>query len=441
MSNWLWNTGVAALAMACVASPATAQNASSARPAPINWTGFYLGADLGLGFQNSSYQRPATTFPTVSIGAIKVLPTYNFRAGFNYQFAERAIVGLEASLQSFDGGKFNEFGPTLDFLHVTRYIEAISGRLGYIVSADTMVYGKLGPARINVSGSQGFTGHFDSLLDGFVAGVGFETFITSNIALRAEATYRQSLQTLTLNSGQDLYKPSFMQISLGASYKFDAPSGWGVGATGSHELSSIDPMAAPNWTGFELGGFGSLNGSQMKYFDTQLTPSTQGPYSALNGGGGAFIGFNYQFVPSFLVGIEMNANWHQASFYTSHNGGASALGQFANLGQVYALTARAGWLATPGSLLYLKFGPSWMHFSTNTAYWNAVAPNTPMNKFTSGYQLGFGLETFITSNVSVRVEGLFDRTSDHITEQGNTPNQYWLQPAMLTATAGVAIHF
>jgi opacity protein-like surface antigen len=79
------------------------------------------------------------------------------------------------------------------------------------------------------------------------------------------------------------------------------------------------------------------------------------------------------------------------------------------------------------------------------AYWNAIAPNATAAPVTlNGVQYGAGAETFLTSNFSVRVEGLYTALSDTpgtLTFQGVQPNPFRLKPALLSGTLGAGYHF
>jgi len=439
--------GVGAAAVLCGGFALTARAADlppvEAAPA-YNWTGFYLGANAGDGFLETGYKRPFTTLANVSTGTIKPQPTYDLHAGFNYQAAQRLVIGLEANYTSFDGGKFNELNGNLDFLQSTRYVAALSGRAGFLASPSTMIYGKLGPAMIETRGYQGFGGTFQKMLNGFQAGLGIETLVTPNIALRAEGTYIQSLQTLSLNTGNDLNRPTFLQVAVGASYKFDAPQGWSAAGAGG-SFAAEKKRGAPVWTGVELGGLVSLNGNAMRYLDHVL--GSQGSYSDISPGGGGFVGINYQVNPNIVAGVEASGNWQNANFstaagVTSTGGGGGTFYRFSTVNGIFAVTGRAGWLATPDTLLYFKVGPAWIEARTLANYFTAiVTPNPTGNHYLRGYQFGLGAETFVTSNISVRIEGLYTHSSDMIAEQSTTPVQFFLQPSSLSATAGAALHF
>jgi len=79
---------------------------------------------------------------------------------------------------------------------------------------------------------------------------------------------------------------------------------------------------------------------------------------------------------------------------------------------------------------------------TSFAYWNNIAPNTTGPKVLSGFQAGLGVETFVMPNVSVRLEGLYTRVHDGDVLNGTImPREFSLQPSIMAATTGVALHF
>ena len=321
-----------------------------------------------------------------------------------------------------------------------------------------MIYGKIGPAWIDVQGTQGFGTPFRQTLPGVQGGLGIETLVTPNVAVRAEATYTYADQTLSLNQGFDIYRPSILLVKFGAAYKFDAPAGWGVPASAASALFpaaqpamvyKAPPMAYkapaaavaqdPVWTGLEAGGFISANGNQVRFNDSVL--GQMGPYSDLVFGGGWFAGANYQY-QRLVIGVEGSGNYESANFETAAgSGGVSNFHNFAKIDRVLAVTGRAGVLATPDTLVYLKAGPAWLRMSTDPNYWNAVAPNTTGATTYSGYEAGVGAESYIFPHVSLRFEGLYVHSNQKIILNGTVPNEFTLQPiSILSGTFGLALH-
>src|SRR5207248_2745394 len=136
--------------------------------------------------------------------------------------------------------------------------------------------------------------------------------------------------------------------------------------------------AAYNWSGFYLGvtaggGMASLAVTDMDFFG----PFTNGP--ALKSGGavgGVHAGYNWQFTPSFLVGLEGDFNW--ASFKASDTTcfGSCALNPTfdrfvasSRLDQFSTLRARFG-LTSDRTLVYVTAGPAWGHIDASLARLN-----------------------------------------------------------------------
>ncbi len=427
------------ISLAFAADP-TPQTSPAAPSSPIvNWTGFYFGAGIAQDFASSFLSRPSfTSYSGTSIGSIDPKRAFAAYVGFNYQATPWAVFGVEAGDTWLGGAYYRELGPSVDFLERSDYVAAIAGRAGILLRPDTLVYGKIGPAWINVNGVPSFSGTFNQSLVGVQGGVGIETLVTPNIALRAEASYTDAIETLTESSGTYHYTPSILLLQIGAEYKFDAPAGWGVQASSPPAAAT----GAPVWTGFEVGGFVSVNGNQMTYFDTNL--GELGPFARLALGGGGFLGANYQFAQRFVIGAEVSGNYDHADFFNAEgsSGYYGTIYRFGSVDDVLAVTARAGWLASPSTLFYVKGGPAWVGTTTDFAYWNNFAPNATGNRTLPGYQVGLGAETFVTSNVSVRVEALYTGVDGKIVLNGTiNPNELTLRPSIMAAATGVALHF
>jgi opacity protein-like surface antigen len=321
-----------------------------------------------------------------------------------------------------------------------------------------MVYAKAGPAWIDVRGVEGFGTPFQKTLRGAQFGAGIETIVTPTFVLRAEGTYTRPSETLLLNQGFDQYRPTILQITLGGAFKFDMP---GVGATASPvNAPSLYTKAPPlfakapsadasvRWTGLEVGAFGSVNGDQMRYLGPFVGENNeQGPFANLAIGGGGFIGFIAPIYPNVIAGVEASINFQKADFNVATGVGFPApIFHFGAIDQVYAFNARLGWLATPSTLFYVKGGPAMIRVAPDPAYWNAIAPNGSTQAVTvTGYQYGGGAETYLTSYLSVRIEGVYTGTAQmprDLTFTGVQPNQpFNLKPSLLSGTLGAAVHF
>ena len=188
------------------------------KPAAYSWTGCYVGAQLGRS-QSRAHWDYTTSNPYTAFGNVE--PQKNFgadfsqerwvaggQAGCNYQLGGRWVVGLEASgfTNPLNETKDNHFDPffndvnhrfntmiTTDVLSVT----TVTGRLGFAVAPDWLVYGKGGFAagRIKTYGAldpanpAGLDWKDTQWHTGWTAGGGFEYRLFRNVTIGAEYAY------------------------------------------------------------------------------------------------------------------------------------------------------------------------------------------------------------------------------------------------------------
>jgi outer membrane immunogenic protein len=181
-----------------------------------NWTGFYVGANIGGAWSNNdalwSPLPASATFGAFPIagnaGGSSAIG--GFQAGYNWQFAPTWVAGLEADWSwAKTGGSFNQpwvsnpgsaavagsftnMGSTLD------WVSSLRARLGYLVLPNLMAYGTVGGAwgkiDYTASNSGGVIPYatstaFSNTQGGWVAGGGLEWMVTNNWLLRGEYLY------------------------------------------------------------------------------------------------------------------------------------------------------------------------------------------------------------------------------------------------------------
>jgi outer membrane immunogenic protein len=450
----LLSFAAAGIAVAAIAQPASAADLSipflplkaPAPPSVVNWTGFYIGGDIGGLFTDAHLTRPLSGLQEVSLGTIDGRPVYGLYGGFNYQVAPWVVLGIETNFNWLSAAYYRELGFQFDFLQQSRWVDSVTGRLGMLVRPDSMVYVKAGPAWVNVTGVQGFGMNFTQTKSAVQGGVGIEALVTQNVALRGEFTYTYVNQ-VSLNQGFDLYRPILMTMQLGAAYKFDAPANWGVPARVDGTLAAPlvfkgqetpAPAPAPRWTGIEGGGFISANGNQVRFLDT--IGGELGPFTDFKVGGGWFVGANYQ-IWRVVVGVEGGANYENANFNTATGtGGITNFFHFGKINDVIDIAGRLGVLANPDTLIYGKFGPANINFTTDNNFWNAISPNVTGTQNLPGYVAGGGVETYLLPYFSVRAEALYVHTDRRIVLNGVVPNEFSLQPSVISAIFGAALH-
>ena len=224
---------------ACALPLVGAQAADLAAKAPVykapivavyDWTGFYVGANGGGGWQDgkSAIFTPNDTLLAFILGGP---PPASFRmsgalggvqAGYNWQFNPNWVVGVEAD---FDGSDIKG-STTVPFLGVgglapqlydstaaeqVRWFGTVRARLGFLPTRNLLIYGTGGFAYgkvdqsaniLNVGGTTvgvgettcvGFTicyaGASSRIATGWTAGGGGEYALSRNWTLRAEYLY------------------------------------------------------------------------------------------------------------------------------------------------------------------------------------------------------------------------------------------------------------
>jgi outer membrane immunogenic protein len=153
------------------------------------------------------------------------------------------------------------------------------------------------------------------------------------------------------------------------------------------------PALVYNWTGFYIGGHlggafagdNSLQGSDARFM------------------GGVQGGFDYQFAPNWVMGIEAQYSW----LPNNNNNGVLFPGGTlvtSNTDQIGSVTGRLGYTWGP-ALLYAKGGYAWRD-GNNIGVTNAGVPQpfSTDGNHKDGYTVGAGLEYMFAPNWSAKAE-------------------------------------
>jgi outer membrane immunogenic protein len=156
---------------------------------------------------------------------------------------------------------------------------------------------------------------------------------------------------------------------------------------------------AYNWSGFYAGVHGGYAWSDEATVGITGIGTITGSTSDLNGGfGGGQIGYNWQFAPSWVFGLEADAAAADISFGVSDAAGDAVSTKIQSLGSI---TGRLGF-AINNVLLYGKGGWGWAdnRISATVAGLGSVSDT----KFHSGWTLGAGVEYAFAPAWSAKVE-------------------------------------
>ena len=234
------------------APSAAVTKGASAQAAPSPWTGFYAGLNAGYGFglNNNAYallgapQGFSTTFngipgsmPLTGVAQSQSGSVSNnqngyiggFQTGYNYQWGEKIVAGLEADIQGANisgSGNRSGFGYNTNNLNNATatsiggvgissgvdWLGTVRGRLGYLWNPSLLVFGTAGltygGARASIN-NLGYTPYVDNALQnfnqgsqlfygetsrtqtltGWNAGGGVEWMTSQNWSIKAEALY------------------------------------------------------------------------------------------------------------------------------------------------------------------------------------------------------------------------------------------------------------
>jgi outer membrane immunogenic protein len=195
MTMRLIAAGVAALAIISMVGAADAQSyRTRAKPAaypPVHqWTGFYMGGNLGYGLAGLTDNAPlaVTSNMTGVIGGVQ--------AGYNYQI-DSAVLGIEADIQaSAQDASYSRNIPFVGDISVSQkipYFGTVRARAGYAFECGcVMAYGTIGWAYGAYKPSVtafGITLSGDYTRSALAAGGGVEWMVAKNWSAKLEALY------------------------------------------------------------------------------------------------------------------------------------------------------------------------------------------------------------------------------------------------------------
>ncbi|MFT4121224.1 outer membrane protein [Bradyrhizobium sp.] len=235
--------------------------------AAYNWTGFYVGGNVG-GQWGSSDPTTTTQFPVASyfadssVSAIATVGaqhinsssvTGGLTAGYNWQVGN-AVLGLEGDINYF-GFKGSASGSalypccaptsfTVNSQISADWLATIRGRIGFLATPSWLIYATGGAAIADVKGDFTFTDTFAAATEsgsirdtrvGWTAGVGGEYAVGNGWSLKAEYLYvdlgRVSMTSNNLFTGIARPTQTFTHsfdltsniVRVGLNYKFGGP--------------------------------------------------------------------------------------------------------------------------------------------------------------------------------------------------------------------------
>jgi outer membrane immunogenic protein len=226
MRKWLVSAAIAALSIGSAAAADLSRPIYKAPPAPVavfDWTGFYIGANIGYGWASTDVTVAGVSGSENLKGVLG-----GGQIGYNWQVGNW-ILGLEADGQGTDQ-KAN-FSGTAAGVTVTEndsvpWFVTARGRVGYAIAPMYMIYATGGAAWMDFKSSISATGlgtaTWETSHVGWTAGAGIEGAITRNWSWKAEYLH---LDTGTFNTNVFGVIPASVRMTddigrFGINYRF-----------------------------------------------------------------------------------------------------------------------------------------------------------------------------------------------------------------------------
>jgi len=191
---------------ACAASAALAADLPQPAPVPkappayvpppvYNWSGFYIGGNLGAGWNNFTV---TDTLGDTFSGSGNTEVVGGGQVGANYQFWGGAVIGVEADFDWLANTNNTTSGIVggvpVSIAINNRWLATVTGRLGYAFDR-VLVYGKGGAAWVGTSnpsitvGGVAFNPAISNNNFGWTAGFGVEWAFVGTWSVKAEYDY------------------------------------------------------------------------------------------------------------------------------------------------------------------------------------------------------------------------------------------------------------
>ena len=221
-------------------------------------------------------------------------------------------------------------------------------------------------------------------------------------------------------------------------------------------LSGPASAAQPyTWTGFYVGGNIGFRASEAAWTVRNAIVPMSYDYSSIGVRGGLYAGYNWQFAPRWVTGVEADIGFgdhetRQVNFFPGGGGvfGPLLPGDFSAIKLKWdgSLRARLGYLVTPSTMLFGMAGVAWQQVELNLlcVSFFLCAPDAGHGEtIRPGWTVGGGIETALTGNWFARAEyryasfGTFNLPLTFIGTTSGVP----IEVATHTATFGLTYRF
>lgn len=417
-------------------------------PAPVagfNWSGFYVGVGGGFGASNHRVNAEASNgSQSQGLGSFNGIGGDGvfgeITAGYDHMLTDRLLLGgfIDAQLSNIGPSLDVNVGPRGDNLLnadlTNQYGFDVGARIGYLLNPSTLGYvlGGYSWRHFKLDGSfEDESFKFTKDRGGYVIGVGMETVVGSNWTIKTEYRYADYGNPTVFSTdigdaalGLKL-NPSTHTFHIAANYRFGAQDGGGAA------------IAAPeyNWSGFYVGG--ALGAGEVVHdLSLNLPPLADVSLKGI-GSEGMFgegsVGYDHDF-GSWVGGIMLDARYSGIESKLDLDTIAGVTGKVkADYG--FDVLGRIGMKVNESTLAYVLGGYSWQHFKASIS---SRTDSESIDWNSSGFSVGGGLETAVSTNATV---GLEYRYSRYAKEDFDTDGLLNVRPTSHTVRLGLKYKF
>lgn len=406
--------------------------ADPVQPAPEangDWSGFYAGFNLGYGMGTTKLSTTGGSYDgTGSEGA-----NGGVFAGHNWQFDDVWVAGLEVGGSVSDLNGHTDLVQGNDYAHLKTandWSAGVSGRLGKLVSPETLIFGGVGLKTYHGVGSfESSNAAPESEDDMFTAvgtmSFGIETQLGGNWRLRGQ--YDSELMNYNLYEGVLKVQPRLGTATASLIYDLD-------GSAATPEITAD----ADKWNGFYAGIVGGQSaGVSALHLWNDPNYFRYDGFGSYGQTGGVVGGANMRVGERFVVGGELGA--YGSSLRTFIGSGDSQDGLLGINDHWVSARARAGYLTSDNTMVYGLAGIS--RVSSNIA--QKVDGDIVMTgeaEERNAVTVGMGIETWVGDNLTMRGEYEYAQLAN-LGSDGGDPAGLAFEQNQQTATVGLFYHF
>jgi outer membrane immunogenic protein len=193
------------------------------------------------------------------------------------------------------------------------------------------------------------------------------------------------------------------------------------------------PVYAPSWTGFYIGVHGGAawqSTSNWAFLDTNPFPfdpvTVNRSQSALGAVGGIQGGYNWQFTPAWVLGVEGDFSWASLSddrtigpltFRGVPQQAATGISMSANTEWLSSARAKLGFVGWWNTMFFVTGGAAWANIEYNARNQinNGFSSQFATTTTKSGWIVGGGAEWMATTNILLRAEYLYYSLNNSVT--------------------------